>query len=64
MVNTTIALTRDVYQHMLSVKHDMEKRVGRPISFSDAVDHLCDRWNNKLSRSDLNENSGKNKGKP
>lgn len=55
MPSTTIALRSDVYKYMLDVKHDMEKRVGRSLSFSEVEKHLVDLWNNKIKRSDLNE---------
>jgi hypothetical protein len=55
MTNTTIALTKDVYRYKLDVKHDMEKRVGHPLSFSAAEKYLCDYWNGKIMKSDLNE---------
>jgi hypothetical protein len=54
-VNTTIALSKEVYKIKLDVKHDMEKRVGHPLSFSKAEKHLCDFWNGKIKKSDLNE---------
>lgn len=47
MVNTTIALRREVYKILLDTKCNMTKRQERNLSFSDVIVLLCENYNKK-----------------
>jgi len=43
-VYTTIAISRKTYIRILSVRHKMEEREGKSMSFNDIVESLCKSW--------------------
>jgi hypothetical protein len=50
---TTIAVSVKVYKEILCDKHQMETKIGHPISFSVAVGILHRKWNKKLLKEDI-----------
>lgn len=41
---TTIAISKETYSMVLVVRHELEKKQGKSMSYNDVIRSLCKRW--------------------